>query len=138
MPKLLVFAPCEKVLIDQRNNVTLISILQEWQPQIRELPEKAVAPQQWEIFTLWHRLEEDGDKEFVQRCELTTDLGEKAISADISFRLTAPTHRNTITVLGLPINPGRYALALFLFEKGAEKDRQLIATFPLLVTQPSH
>jgi hypothetical protein len=137
MPKLLLFAPCEKVIIDQHNNPTLISLLSEWNAGTRDLPEKAVAAKQWDVFALWQRTDGDGDKEFVQVCELITSSGIKAIAAEISFRMTAPTHRNTITIMGLPINPGRYELSLYISERGAEKARELCAVYPLFVTEPS-
>jgi hypothetical protein len=137
MPRLLIFAPCEKVIVDQQGNPSLISLLQEWQADRRDLPEKAVAPQRWDIFCLWHRVESDNDKDFVQTCELLSESGQKVLSADIEFRMTAVTHRNTVTVLGLPVNPGRYDLALYLHEKGSEKERERLALYPLNVTVPS-
>jgi len=134
MPKLLLFAPCERVAIDQQNNPTLISILQQWPAPSEEIPEKAFAPQRWDIFALWYRTPEDEGKEFVQICELINASGQKALSAQIEFQMTAPTHRNIISALGLPVNPGHYELTLYLSEKGAEKERERLATFPLLVT----
>ena len=62
MPKLLMFAPCEKVIIDQFNNPTLVSILQQWAPDQRDIPENAFAPQRWDVFTLWYRLAEDAER----------------------------------------------------------------------------
>lgn len=132
MPKLLLFAPCRQIIIDQHNNPTLVSILQEWSPDKVDIPENAMALYQWEIFALWYRSPEDTDKDFVQTCELIGPSGQKVLVTDLEFRMTATTHRNTMTVLGLPINPGRYDLALYLSQKGAEKERELLTTFPLL------
>lgn len=135
MPRLLLFAPCEKVALDQLNNPILISILQQWSAlgQNEPIPENAIALSRWDIFALWYRLPDDGDKEFVQTCELKTPSGQLAFAADIRFRMTATTHRNTITVAGLPVHPGDYELALYLSETGTEKDRDLRSTYPLTV-----
>ena len=90
--------------------------------------------QRWEIFSLWQQTDDDIDREFVQFCELVTESGEKAMVAEIVFKVVAQTHRNTISVMGLPINPGRYELLLYLANKGQEKERLHLATYPLLVT----
>jgi hypothetical protein len=134
MPKLLLFAPCERVAIDLQNNPTLISVLQEWTSDAKEpIPANALAVQRWDIFALWYRTEGDEGKEFVQTCELKGPSGQTTLSAQISFRMTELTHRNIVNVMGLPVNPGQYELKLYLAETGAEKERQQVAAFPLLV-----
>jgi hypothetical protein len=136
MPKLLVFAPCEKVIIDQQNNPTLISILQQWSvPPSQEPPPEnviGVGLYRWVIFALWAQLEGDMNREFVQVCELKNPAGQVIMTATIAFRMTALTHRNIIGVGGLPLTPGDYELAVYLSEAGAEKERDLRGTFPLI------
>lgn len=134
MPRLLLFAPCEKVAIDEGNNPILISVLMEWAVGAAgDIPENAIAPQRWVIFTLWYRLPEDEDREFVQTCELKAPSGRILLSGQISFRMTAIAHRNTMNIGGLPVTPGEYELSIYLSEKDTEKERELLATYPLVV-----
>ena len=137
MPRLLLFAPCEKVAVDEGNNPTLVSILMEWTVSaardVRQLPENAIVPQRWVIFALWYRLPEDEDREFVQTCELKSQSGRILLTGQISFRMTTIAHRNTMNVAGLPITPGVYELSVYLSEKNSLKERELRGTYPLVV-----
>src|SRR5438445_11897758 len=101
MPKLLLFAPCERVAIDQQNNPTLISILQQWSAPSEEIAEQAFAPQRWDIFALWYRTPEAVGKEFVQICELINASAQKALSAQLESQMTAPTHSNIVSARAL-------------------------------------
>jgi hypothetical protein len=141
MPRLLIFAPCEKVILDNQRSAHLIGLLQQWKsermPGVPEepIPENAAAPTPWAIFTLWYRTAEDGDTEFVQTCELITPSGRVAFSIDLKFTMTAISHTNTVNVVGLPVYPGEYQLRLYLSETGREKERGApLSTFPLIVT----
>jgi hypothetical protein len=102
----------------------------------RGIAADTIAPRQWDIFALWYRLPEDEHKEYEQFCELKAPSGQIVLSGKIAFRMTEAMHRNVISVAGLPVNPGECDLTLYLSEKGAEKDRQALATFPLKVRPP--
>jgi hypothetical protein len=139
MPRLLLFAPCEKVARDDGNNPVLVSVLLEWTMAAVEpkpMPENAIMPRQWVIFTLWYRLPEDEGREFVQTCELKAPSGRILLSGDIAFRMTTIAHRNTMNVAGLPVTPGQYELSVYLSEKDTVKDRELHGTYPLVVHGP--
>lgn len=135
MPKLLMFAPCEKVIIDQNNNSSVISILQDVQVEVHstELPQDAAVPMRWEVFTLWLREASDEGKKFEQICELLTPEGKRAARGTISFEMTKRLHRNVMTLMGFPLVPsgGQYVLRLSLKEAGEDRERQEVAEFPI-------
>src|SRR6266536_5914459 len=79
MPKLLVFAACEKVLIDQQNNVSLISVLQEAKVGMPDSAKekltpgaKVMAAMKWDALTLWVKTD---DKPYEQRVALFDPSG---------------------------------------------------------------
>lgn len=82
---------------------------------------------------MWHRAPTDGDKEFVQTCDLVAPSGQITFTSELRFKMTALTHRNTVNVFGVPIAPGDYELALYLAETGGEKDRTRVSAYPLRV-----
>lgn len=138
MPKLLVFAPCQKVIIDQENNSSIITILQEVALDMRiaaKLPPEAAAPLVWEIFALWKRESEaEADTEYEQSCDLVLPDGQIAVPSRSIFRLTGPSHRSITKILGFPIfrTPGEAQLRLHLRESGVGDPRE-VASFPLLL-----
>jgi hypothetical protein len=76
---------------------------------------------------------EDEDREFVQTCELKAPSGRIRLSGEISFKMTAIAHRNTMNIAGLPVTPGQDDLSIYLSEKDTQKARELRGTYPLLV-----
>jgi hypothetical protein len=136
MPRLLLFAACEKVIVDQQNNTSLISLLQEMQIQIPETgqvpPQNATAAIKWDVLTLWSRTDNDAGKRFEQRFVLFNPAGEAtAVSGSTPFDLAKSAHRNVATIYGFPIgSSGRYTLKLWLFEGGKESP-QPIAEYPI-------
>src|SRR3989442_8764588 len=104
MPRLILFAPCEKVLMEQTlNRVCLVTILDDLQLTLgtSEIPENAVLPLPWAIFALWKREESDAGKEFEQQCELVGPDGKRLLRGAIRFQLERPVHRTTINFPGL-------------------------------------
>jgi len=64
MPKLIMFTACEKVIIDRRELPSLINIFQRMQIQLLDapMPENAVSPVRWDVFSLWqHTKDEVGE-----------------------------------------------------------------------------
>lgn len=141
MPKLLMFAPCEKVLIDQNNNPSMISIFQELHVELTpaDLPEGAAIPIRWDVFTLWLREVSDKGKRFEQICELLTPDGKKAAGGSINFEMATDTHRNVMTLMGFPLIPsgGQYLLRLSLKEAGENQEQRELAVFPITLTLAS-
>lgn len=70
MPTLHIFAICEKVIMDDNKNPSLIVLIQNINvapvaPK-EKLPRDAVTPKEWAIFTQWMLSEEEQEKPFVQ------------------------------------------------------------------------
>ena len=138
MPKLLVFAPCEKVIISQdENNPTLIAILSEISGEIEApapLDSKGLAPMRWSIFSMWQQEDGDEKKDFEQTIRLISPSGHRAIDAPSEMKLTAPTHRVTAHLGTVPVGePGDWVVQLFMYEKGQPIPAVPVATYPLRI-----
>jgi hypothetical protein len=92
MPKLMILAVCEKFIIDRAELPSLISIFQNLDLQLtgEPMPEKAVTPLKWSVFTMWQHAPEERDVEFVQHLEVITPKGEQFVTGTTSFRVTGP------------------------------------------------
>src|SRR2546422_22709 len=93
MPRLLLFAPCERVIIGQGDNsVSLIVVIQEMRfqkfAQEQEIKEDQAVPARFTIFSQWYVSSGDEEKTFEQRITLGF-AGEKALieaTAEFQFQ----------------------------------------------------
>lgn len=110
MPKLTILAACERVLIEREASLpSLISIFQRMNVQIQDapLPENALSPTRWAIFTLWQHTPEERNVEYTQRTEVIAPSGEKFVEASAVFKVTEADvlqSKNHIDIFGIPIN----------------------------------
>jgi hypothetical protein len=126
MPKLLIFAPCEKVIIDQATNtLSLITVLQEIRykaPPNVPLPTNAPLglAMQWSVLTLWRQEEpDDAGVQFEQRFVLA-DATNILLENRMAWTFSAPTHRIIARVSGFPASANRkLSLSLFYRAVGA-------------------
>jgi hypothetical protein len=139
LPRLLLFAACEKVIIDQDNNVSLMTLVQDLRVEIPEPVEVKsgeglpVAAMRWAAFSMWLRTEED-DREYEQRVALIDPTGKPTgIEAKSSFKFgDKTTMRNISVVLGFPVHEsGRYVLKLWMREKGQTEAAEPTAEYPI-------
>lgn len=139
MPKLLLFAPCERVLVDQSTNTTsLIGILQEihfkWPPGA-PLQSNALLPLVWSIISLWQEEEQaDAGVEFEQRLTLENIAGQTLFSNDVKWTFSRPSHRIVATVPGLPVSARKLTLKLYYRVIGA-RDWHEAGAFPMDIVQ---
>ena len=145
MPKLMAFVACEKVIIDQDNNVSLITLLQELKSQIpesvtKEIPPgvKTMAAIKWVAFSMWVKASDDeNEKEYQQRVALVDPSGESTGiegAAPFKFGSDKTSMRASVNVLGFPIYAtGRYTLRLWMHEKGQPESPEPIAEYPIVV-----
>lgn len=146
MPKLLVFAPCEKVIISQdENNPTLIAILSNMtlagdEAALNEAlkgsdPDKPVlVPIRWAVFTLWAKDTVDGTREFTQTIDIESPARKIILTnrGTFAFKDGIDTHRLTLQLPGFPVRErGTYILRLSL-------DGVTVAEYPieLKLTKP--
>lgn len=140
MPKLLAFVPCEKIILDKDNNLSLISILSEIHVPVPvdPVPPNASLALQWDIVTLWCRGEgEEEGHPFEQRSELLSPTGRVLVTTSIPFKMTRPIHRNMAHVYGLPVGEfGQHTLRLTLRDVQAGTE-EIAAEYPLSILRDS-
>lgn len=147
MPKLLIFVPCEKAIIDQNNVTSIITVLQELRLDLPEPPPDAdgkmpVVPMKWDVVTLWTKTDDDAPETIYQtRFALIDPKGTalQGFEGTAEFSFGDKAHRRVVaTVFGFPIRyDGRYVVRLWLHKKG-ETEGEPIAEFPIVLnrTQP--
>lgn len=136
MPRLLVFVPAEKVLIDSEDNtIGLVGILGGLNvPAPEPLPEDAGAPVRWNVLALWKRQPEDEGRQYEQRVQLVSPSGRVLVEGLQTFQMVTSSQRNRLRIDGFPVaEEGEHTLALSLRDAGEETWRD-IADYPLAVS----
>ena len=135
MPKLLLFAPCDRVIIDEAGKtLTLISILEQVQSQTPPMGEKVAGAVNWFAIALYLQLPEDEGKTYEQRTCLMLPDGSETLEGTISFQMTQRTHRVMARMFGFPISQtGECSLRLALREKDKGEQWHTIAEYPIRV-----
>jgi len=138
MPKLLVFAPCEKVIVGQGDNsVSLIGLLENVHVlpggfPTPPLPPNPTAPGRWFAFCLWEASAEDKGVEYEQRIAVLDPNGKGRVESIVLFSMTKPRHRVVLEAPGFPIIPaGTYNVKLWLRKKGESDWGQELASYPV-------
>ncbi|MDO8434587.1 MAG: hypothetical protein Q7S58_19495 [Candidatus Binatus sp.] len=133
MPKLLIFAPCEKVLIDQTtNSLSLIAVLQEVHyklPPGSAVPPNFSLPIAWSALSLWQEESADAGVIFEQRITVENRAGSTLLENVAQWEFTQPNHRIVASVLGLPVYD-KLSLNLF-FRVVGSRDWHNVASFPI-------
>lgn len=90
MPNLLIFAVCEKVIVDRAQVPSLIAIFQGFNVQLtgEPMPEKALTPIRWSVFTNWQHEPEEVGQEFTQNVEIITPSGEVFMKGVQKFKIS--------------------------------------------------
>jgi hypothetical protein len=135
VPKLLLFAPCQRVLFDQHQNISLIEILEQIEVPVPEnMPKGAQAPINWEILVVWSKVPEDEGRTFEQDIMLMAPDGTMASHIKTQFAMATRMHRNIATIYGFPIaQAGEYSLDLKLKDMQNETVFTLETSFPLFL-----
>ena len=122
MPRLLIFAPCENVLISQGSSASLIVILHriDLSGDIPEpIPENTATQMKWHIFAQWETEPEETGVKFEQKIEMSSKDGTMVPSiagiAEFVPEAGKPVHRMIVNLTFFPIIPaGFYRLRLSL------------------------
>lgn len=137
MPRLLVFVPCRRVIVDEEDKtISLISLFDrvriETPPGDPEIPSGTLAPIEWAIYSWWSAAPEDMGVGFEQQVNMFSPEGEKVGETNNRFVFTAERHRLTLKSPGFPVHtPGIWNLKLLL--RREEEEWQEIATYPMTV-----
>ena len=138
MPKLLLFIPSQKTILDQRDNsFTLISTIENITAQITEgeMPSNAALPLSWEISTVWYQIPQDQGKTFEQRVELIGPNDASLMEVQATFQMGFRTQRNLGVVPGFPVGQsGEHQLRLSLREANSLQNWTTVAEYPILIT----
>jgi hypothetical protein len=141
MPRLLLFAPCDNVLVSRHTeSVSLIVLFTEIKfvppPAGTSLPEGTAAPMRWFIFSQWEILPDDIGVTFEQSVKMLNETGKQLFELEQEFRGEdgKPIHRVVIGVPGFPVTggEGRFSLVISLRKKG-ENAWEEKGSYPLKV-----
>lgn len=137
MPKLLLFAPCEKAIVEEGSNtVSLITVLQELNVSIpigKNIDSNTLAPQRWYLVSLWRREDGDEEKRFEQRVTITDPGHRKRLEAFGEFDFPKAWHRVIVQIDGIPIaTQGDFSITVAIRESGG--DWRVAGEFPLTIT----
>lgn len=139
MLRLLIFAPCEKVIIAEGGQSSSIGIIETVRITVGgdPLPANALIPFKWSFLTLWHR-DEDVEEpiQYQEQIRLLRPDGTDAgITVDAQFEVNNQ-FRNFRQHGEVPVLPagieGQYLLKLFL-RKFGEEEWQESGAFPIVI-----
>lgn len=136
MIKLLLFAPCEKVIVGEGGQSSAIGIVEQVSVGVvTTLQAESMVPFRWNILTLWHREQEiDNPIKYQSRMIVLRPDGVQAMQADVEFEVSNQfaNFRQVADIPFFPAGlPGPYLLKLFLRKEGEEE--QEITSFPITV-----
>jgi hypothetical protein len=139
MPKLLLFAPCEKVLVDEMSHTTsLIAVLQEIHykvPPGTQIQSGALLPMNWSIVSIWQEEDPaDAEVEFEQRVLLENTAGKAFMENVVRWKFERPSRRIVGSVPGIPIGSRKLTLKLS-YRVALARDWHEVASFPLELMQ---
>lgn len=138
MPKLLLFAPCEKILIDQATNgVSLISVLQELHfkvPPGTQLQPNVSLPIGWTAVSLWQEEPADTGVEFEQKLVLHDAASRQLLEQVTKFQFQRPNHRIVANIMGMPTQSRQLTLVLY-YRLAGTREWNEVASFPIEVVQ---
>jgi hypothetical protein len=142
MPRILVFAPCEKVIVSEHDNTTsIMSIIEGFTiavPEGVEVPPDSSIPITWHVLSLWERADDDKGRNFEQHVGLELPDGRQTLDAPstLDFQSGKLRFRAVSIVNGFPVSPaGACLLKLSLREVG-QGEWQEVATYPIYITRP--
>jgi hypothetical protein len=138
MPRLLIFAPCERVILGQGDNsASLIVVIQQLQfhlPKGQEIPKDAGAAARFAIFSQWHKSAGDEGKTFEQRILFVVNDEKTRLEAVMEFQMPDRLYRLIANINVMPVlQPGEYSLKLFVREKGEREWGEAVADYPIEV-----
>jgi hypothetical protein len=147
MPEIIALLPCEKVVVDiETKNPTVISVLTKFNIQILEgqvLPDDAVAPKEWAVFTMWRPSDEEVGQSFTQVMTISSPSGKPApekLPINVTFEEKGANGIVVARTNGLPIGKsGHVVIRVWLEQHGQRvtEDREARFEVAHIVTSPS-
>lgn len=143
MPKLTALLLCEKVIIDLKSHTpSVISIFQNMNVPLPDapLPDKAVSPIRWAIFSIWQHDESERGREYVQHTQIIDPTGTLFAETTATFKITEPDDiqsRNIVEIFGLPVSNEGTATVRVWIEGIAESAADLPFQIKHVRSQPN-
>jgi len=142
MPNLLLFAPCEKAIIDANGALSMISIIGSVSLNVPANaptpPAGAVLPYPWAIVTIWQVASDwEFDRAFEQRGTLISEAGSNLLDSIGEFRFKRDAvGKNLSTVViflpGMPLSPGDLKVKVSVREKAdSPREWRELGSFPI-------
>lgn len=109
MPRLIIFAVCEKVVIDERSVPSLIGLLRKvaatFNDSVSAVPKDALLPKEWAAYSLWEPESEDTSTSFSQVFQVLWPDGSEYKKQGLPFKFAGPakSHQNTLNIIGFPV-----------------------------------
>ncbi len=125
MPKLLFFAPCEKVIIDETSKtLSLVTVLEQVtgeMPANATTNDKVTAALNWYAVAVWLKTPDDIGKTYEQRTCVIQPNGDETLAGTAEFQISMRTHRTLARIFGFPINQtGEHIVRLALREQNGQ------------------
>src|SRR5436190_19938161 len=140
MPTLLIFAPCEKLIVSAEGGmISLISVMERLQANIpQEIPlvRPAAVPMRWALVSIWHRDASDEGKRYEQVFRVIGQDGRTVIHTEpteITTTVGKPRCRIIIPMTQFPVTDGSLAFRVLYREVGQE-EWTLKAEYPVEVS----
>jgi len=144
MPRLLLFAPFQRVLVDRNDNtISFIQLLEGFEAPLADLPAQQLAegvtiPMAWGSCAVWLQQPEDEGRRYEQRVSVVRPDGVVALEAQVEFAMTLRTQRNTARIDGFPASPaGEFWLKLELRGVEPATEWELAAEYPVSMAHKS-
>ncbi len=136
MPRLLFFAPCEKVIMDEGSKtLSLITIMEQVEGEVPPASgENVAAAINWSAIALWLKTAEDMGKTYEQRTCVIQPDGNETLAGTVSFQITERTHRTIARIFGFPVSQvGEHTVRLGLREENTNEPWITMAEYPIRV-----
>ena len=107
--KLVLFVACDKVLVDQDRNLSLILIHHTMKliiPSGHVLPPNAVLPKEWYVTSIWHADASEIGRTFIQATEFDSPAGSAQLPRVMFGPFPITEERRQVNTISLHTFPG--------------------------------
>lgn len=140
MPKLLLFAPFQNVVVDrEENSIFFFSLLEGILALLGDdgEPQETDVAVPWTAVAIWLRTTGDEEQCFEQRVEVITPRGVIRGPFDMSFVMVNRTVRNILKVTGFPVGGVGEHVVRLSYRRSDATDPWIVASeFPVAVIRP--
>jgi len=143
MPNLLIFAPCEKAIIDRNGALSIISVMGKLTVGVpANVPPpaaNAMLPVQWAMVSLWQQSSDwETGRTFEQRAALVSESGGNDLLTSIAvfqFTKETPLFQVVAQVSGMPVSiAGKLKFKIWVREKTEPpKEWKEAGSFPFVL-----